>query len=264
MDWSGTPQAGPLRITHEENWSQWLAHLIRSSTGPFVAELVDESFDAAPVRVRRERALHDEELHDRRVDVLVEFPYRGLTIEVKITDENYRKTPQTAYLTEKHHRGDLDWTHLLLLPESKRPALAETFDTLAEDPERDRPTIRPTDSRTPEISVAYWRDVSRALRRTLASGREPGTHWEASTYLFATLVEQKLLGFRASPSLEALLNTPLGVADVERLQTMDVASQTEYLTAALEEFDLRVESDVGLTCETVLYEHPAFDLLFEN
>jgi hypothetical protein len=33
-DWTETsPQAGPLRTNQEENWSQWLAHLIRGSSG---------------------------------------------------------------------------------------------------------------------------------------------------------------------------------------------------------------------------------------
>jgi len=235
-DWTETsPQAGPLRTNQEENWSQWLAHLIRGSSGEYTAEMFGTQFDISPTHVRCERAFHDEELHDRRVDILAEFAGRGLTIEVKIGDENYEKTPQTAYLTEKHYRRGLDWTHYLLLPQSKLDVLQGTFGDRLKHAESHRPTITASGPKRRDITVLSWSEVSRALRRTLFSGVESGAHWTASAYLFTTLIEEQILQFYPLPSLKKYQHTTLGFSDVERLQAIDPEDQITYLTTALEE-----------------------------
>lgn len=235
-DWSETsPQAGPLRTNQEENWSQWLAHLLRDSTGEFSAELLDSQFDTTPTRVRCERAYHDEELHDRRVDILAEFGSQGVTIEVKIGDEHYEKTPQTAYLTEKHHQRNLDWTHYLLLPESREDALQGAFSERLTDDEDREPTITATVSEEREITVIYWSEVAQALRRTLLADIEHSTHWAASAYLFTTLIEEQILRFYALSSLEDYRTASLGISDIERLQSINPDDQIHYLDALLEE-----------------------------
>lgn len=234
-DWTETsPQAGPLRTNQEENWSQWLAHLIRDSSGEYTATLFGPQFNTMSTRVRCERAYHDEELHDRRVDILTEFGGRGITIEVKIGDEHYAKTPQTAYLTEKHHRRDLEWTHYLLLPESKQGALAGVFGDRLDDVESSRPTITPSGTEEREITVLYWSEVARALRKALLANDEPDPHWSASAYLFTTLIEEQILQFYARPSLQKYRGTSLGVSDVERLQSIDPDDQIEYLDGFVE------------------------------
>lgn len=234
-DWTEShPQAGPLRTNQEENWSQWLAHLIRDSSGEYTAKLFDSLFDSAPTHVRCERAYHDEDLHDRRVDILAEFESRGVTIEVKIGDEHYGKTPQTAYLTEKHHQRDLDWTHYLLLPQSKQDVLQSVFGNQMSDPESDRPTINANRSEACDITVLYWSEIAQTLRRTLLSDTEPSGHWNASAYLFTTLIEEQIQRFYALPSLEAYNNESLGVSEIERLQAIDPDDQIEYLERLLE------------------------------
>jgi hypothetical protein len=187
-----------------------------------------------PTHVCCERAYHDEELHDRRVDILAEFEDLGMTIEVKIGDEHYGKTPQTAYLTEKHHHRDLDWTHYLLLPQSKSDALRDTFDDRLRE-EDERTVITPAVSEEQHVSVIYWSEVAQALRRTLLTDAEPSTHWIASAYLFTTLIEERILGFYALPVLDEHRTTSVGVSDVERLQSIDPDDQITYLDEQLEE-----------------------------
>lgn len=234
-DWTETnPQDGPLRTTQEENWSQWLAHLLRDSTGDYCAELFGPAFDTRPTHVRCERAYHDEELHDRRVDIVGEFENRGVTIEVKIGDEHYEKTPQTAFLTEKHHQRKLDWTHYLLLPRANADALRAAFGDLLTHADG-RPLIAADGPEEREITVVYWSEVATALRRTLLTDAEPSTHWAASAYLFTTLLEEQILGFYALPSLERYGTSSLGVSDIEQLQSIDPDDQIAYLDDFLEE-----------------------------
>lgn len=228
-------KSGPLRPNQEENWSHWLAHLIRSSAGEFNRELFGQQFNQAPESVRRERSLRDEEEHDRRVDIIVEFADRAVSIEVKKGDEHYGKTPQTAALTEKHHRRNLEWTHLLLLPKSKIEALQSAFgDSLAESG-ANRPTITPDKTNQNSISVVYWRDVSRALRRTLINANEPATHWEASAFLFIILIEQKICQFH-SPLRVSEYESP-GISGLEVIQSIDFREQVDYLATTLGEDD---------------------------
>lgn len=236
-DWTeSNPQDGPLRTNQEENWSQWLAHLVRDSTGGYCAEMLASRFDTIPTRVRCERAYHDEELHDRRVDLLAEFGELGVTIEVKIGDEHYKKTPQTAFLTEKHHQRDLDWAHYLLLPRSKSDALQATFgDRLSKSDEKT--TIAAAEPGEQEIMIIYWSDVAQSLRRTLFADAEPGTHWSASAYLFITLIEEQILRFYALPSLMEYRTSSLGVSDVEQLQSIDPDNQIAYFDDLLEEIN---------------------------
>jgi hypothetical protein len=234
-DWTETsPQAGPLRTNQEENWSQWLAHLLRDASDGFIAEFLDSQLDT-PTRVRCERAFHDEELHDRRVDILAEFGQQGVTIEVKIGDEHYGKTPQTAYLTEKHHRRNLDWTHYLLLPKAKQNALQGVFGNRLEGNGSRRPTITATGAEECDITVIYWSEVAQTLRRTLLAAIEPSTHWIASAYLFTTLIEEQILRFYARSSLKQYRHASLGISDIERLQSINPDDQIEYLDALLEE-----------------------------
>jgi len=235
-DWTeSNPQAGPLRTNQEENWSQWLAHLIRDSSGGYTTDMFNLQFNTVPTRVRCERAYHDEDLHDRRVDILAEFESRGVTIEVKIGDEHYQKTPQTAYLTEKHHQRNLDWAHYLLLPHSKQDVIQQVFGDQMSDPESHRPTITATGSNACDITVIYWEDVAQTLRRTLLSDTEQSAHWNASAYLFTTLIEEQILRFYALPSLDEYRYESLGISEIERIQTIDSDEQVEYLEHLLAE-----------------------------
>jgi len=78
VDWSeSSNKTGPLNTGREENWSDWLAHLIRSSPGYFIRELFVEEFDSEPEYVKREKAFQDEEESDRRADILLYLKIKG-------------------------------------------------------------------------------------------------------------------------------------------------------------------------------------------
>lgn len=222
---------GPLRTTiNEEDWSQWLAHLLRTSSGPFAQELLGAP-STHPTSVRREVVFYGEGTQ-RRVDILVEYDDVGISIEVKQGDKHYRKTPETAGLVERNTQRD--WSHVLLLQKDKLPRLQQTFGDDLTRPEDSRPLIQSDQSS--DIDVRYWQDVSRVLRQVLIEGHEPDSHWEASAYLFITLIEQRILGLHSFSFVESITNanTDMTVApDIHRLVVAEPKKQIDYLRTIL-------------------------------
>ncbi|MFC6939749.1 hypothetical protein ACFQE8_07185 [Salinirubellus sp. GCM10025818] len=89
-------QRGPLQPSNEVEWSQWLARLLRPSA-ELVGELFDVEVDQSPDKVVREEQLSkrvEQEGSFRRPDILVFHADRGVSIEVKLDDENYPKRPR--------------------------------------------------------------------------------------------------------------------------------------------------------------------------
>lgn len=191
---------GPLRPGQEENWSQWLAHLIRESPREFRSALFGECFSASPDSVRREVHLPDVDEPDRYADILVFVGDRGVSIEVKIDDLHYEKTTHTAALIERQH--NYDWQHVILLPKYNESFLRQAFKSDFEVYDGGRPQIR--SERSDPISVVYWQDVSTVIRNVLRRDVATDPHWEASSYLLCTLIEQQILGFRPSPVVERI------------------------------------------------------------
>lgn len=224
---------GPLRVTiNEEDWSQWLAHLLRTSSGPFAHKLLGTP-DRPPTSVRREVVFYGDN-SERRVDILVEYEDFGVSIEVKQGDEHYEKTPETAGLAERNDRRD--WSHVLLLQKDKLPKLQQTFGEEFDQLKGGPPAIR--SDHFPDIDVRYWRDVSRILRRMLLDGREPSSHWEASAYLFITLIEQRILGLHSFSFVDPATDTNSNMApttDIHRLLVVEPDVQIDYLRAILME-----------------------------
>jgi hypothetical protein len=170
------------------------------------------------------------------VDILVEYAGTAVSIEVKTGDEHYGKTPHTAELVERH--DDRDWSHVLLIQRSKHSQLQYTFGDELEQPIDERPVIRAGDS--PEVTVQFWEDVSRVLRQLLIEGRESNSHWQASAYLFVTLIEQRLLGFHPVSDLrtaEAGTDGRVAGTDLHQLAAVDPTAQIKYLRRVLTEED---------------------------
>lgn len=233
VNWrSDTAANGPLRANQEENWSQWLSFLIHSNSGDFLKQLFGKEVGERPESVQREVYFFDPSRRDRRVDILIEFDTVGISIEVKLDDEIYEKTPHTAELVERD--DSRKWTHVLLLPKTKRPQLRATFSSQL-DESGDRPSIHSAHSTN--ISVVYWRDISQALRRTLLTCNNLAPHWEASAYLFITLIEQKILNFRPSLDEESQIHEadPFRTPDLWAISTVDVDEQVHYLRKTLTE-----------------------------
>lgn len=91
---------GPLQPTNEVSWSRWLAQLLTHSP-ELVNELFGTEMDQLPSEVTREDRLSKEDGSIRRPDILVCFADNGFSIEVKLDDENYEKTAETAQLVEQ-------------------------------------------------------------------------------------------------------------------------------------------------------------------
>lgn len=234
INWSSdVRQAGPLRTGQEENWSRWLAELIRDSSGTFTTALFGSTYEH-PTTVRCERAFHDEELHDRRVDIIAEFDEIAVTIEVKIGDEYYEKTGQAAYLAERDDPQNRAWDHYLLLPEGKREALQAAFEDRLKE-RGDQTVVEPANPQERPITVLYWSQIARTLRRTLLTDQELRDHWNASAFLFTTLIEQKIMDFYSQAAIERVQSDVIGITDVQRLQSIDPGDQLDYLKDVVSE-----------------------------
>lgn len=234
VDWSATnQQPGPMRLGQEENWSRWLSQLISDSRGAFTRDLFGEQFDDTPDTVRCERAYHDEELHDRRVDIVGNTGEHGMTIEVKIADENYEKTLQAAYLVEQHDERSLDWSHFLLLPQEKQSVIQTDFEGRF-DNQTSRPILRADGDFEVDVTVLFWCDVAQSLRKVLYTDAERTPHWNASAYLCITLIEQQIQRHYPESSITGLETASASIPDIERLQSIDPEEQLSHLRAFVE------------------------------
>lgn len=199
---------GPLQPNGEVEWSRWLAQLLRPSAA-LVAELFDVTVSQAPGEVVREEQLSKEEGTFRRPDILVFYPDRGISTEVKLGDENYRKTSETAELVERHY-NDPEWDHILLLPKRKQERLASIVKPQLDRGSGGRLTVE-WDEPGP-IEVLYWRDVTAAIRSILRRGEAVDDHWAASAYLFCAVAEQQIMGFQSQPVIDGMAD-PASVVD---------------------------------------------------
>ena len=208
---------GPLQPGNEVEWSRWLAQLLRPSK-PLVTELFEVSVENPPTEVIREDRLSKEAGGFRRPDVLVCHRDRGISIEVKLDDENYRKTPETAELVEQHY-ADREWIHTILLPKRQTGRLEST---VMPPIETDTDGKRYLDWETPgPIQVLYWQDVTAAIRSVLRRGAEVDDHWAANAFLFCAIAEQQLMNFQSEEDVQRLADphsvvdtvVPIGVAN---------------------------------------------------
>lgn len=231
-DWSDeSRKTGPIRPGLEENWSYWLAHLFRTSTGDFTKELFGDRFDAKPEKVQCECVFYDEEGIDRRADILLKYEGKGISIEVKIGDKNYRKTPHTAHLIEND--DERDWDHYILLPKSKISLMKDILGPNFQEEGDPRPII--LSERFPDIDVIYWWDVSQALRRTLLYGENNDPHWQASAYLFINLIEQKISKIYNKNFVERNVvdEREPTYSDIKRIGSIETQDQIEYFKDVL-------------------------------
>lgn len=194
----GAAPRGPYRPSNEVAWSRWLAQLLRPG-GALIAALFDVPVTGPPDEVIREARLSNPDGGTRRPDLLICYGDYGISIEVKLDDENYGKTAETAALIE-HHHPDRAWTHVLLLPERKRDRLDAIVAPGVEQTPAGQYRIPWTEPGP--VEVCYWRDVTATLRRLLRAGEIVDDHWAANAYLFCAVAEQQLLNFASEPDVK--------------------------------------------------------------
>lgn len=178
MDWK---EFRPLRLSREEDWSDWLAHLISSSvTGVSAAYLFgkkaeDEIRFANPDNVYREISQDG-----YRADLIVHWQDHSFShIEVKVGDTSLVKTIGTGKALRKRFDAEESaWNDFILLIDSQLQ-------------DWDRIQSQYQDGR--KIAAIKWDDVAVALRRGLIVA-EP-ISWKAWAYAFIGAIEQLLIGF---------------------------------------------------------------------
>lgn len=208
---------GPLQPSGEVEWSKWLAQLMRPSAA-LTTELFNITVDQAPSEVIREDQLSKQAGSFRRPDILLCHADRGVSIEVKLDDENYKKTAETAKLVERHY-DDREWVHALLLPKGKKKRLNSILEPPLSSRHDDQLQVEWDDPGP--VGVKYWRDVTAAMRSLLRRGAVVDDYWAANAYLFCAVAEQQIMNFQPQPAVERLADPanvvdtvqPIGIAD---------------------------------------------------
>ncbi|MBI2360151.1 MAG: hypothetical protein HYV04_14850 [Deltaproteobacteria bacterium] len=177
----------PLRLSREEDWSDWLAWLLEKSETGVLAETLFgtvmncEAASLKSLTIEREVYTEDQE---RRADIVVTWKSpegQGTHVEVKVQDDRFTKTFETAKKLEAAKPGTT-WYHFILITDEVMPAWTEVGKRLHKHKEID-------------ISSILWGDVVRGLRRCLWEGLECLV-WRAWAWSFCGAIEQKLLGLR--------------------------------------------------------------------
>jgi hypothetical protein len=165
----------PLRTSREEDWSDWLQHLLRSArSGDFARHLLGRS--QAHPDARRELECAGGAY---RADLVVFWTDAAAThVEVKVGDLQFEKTWATADALEAEHPRIREWMHFILLPDEHLGLWHQTA--------RNR-------NRSRHIETLTWGDVTLALRRTLLRTEEPMS-WRVWAWTYCGAIEQRLLG----------------------------------------------------------------------
>lgn len=188
-DWSNFR---PLKTEDENDWSDWLAHLLEKSTTGYFANLLlnygtyeDKNDYALPKVVRELPIATSEDEQNRRPDLLIKWKDGTFThIEVKKYDSDFIKTfPTSKYINEYFKTSA---QHFILIPEESREKCLKELDK-----EKNKfPSIK--------INLLIWNDVAASLRNTLINpDNKESNEWNVWANSFLGCIEQKLLGFTA-------------------------------------------------------------------
>lgn len=180
----------PLRRRREEDWSDWLAHLLATSKSgqlgyKLFREIVDSKMqgDFSHPEVEREVVVRN-----RRADIVLVTGNRvGIHVEVKIGDTHFEKTGETSALvadTFVPKRGPvMVWHNVLLVPEDlKEGEVLDEHHTGV------------------KIKLMVWAHVARSIRAVLAGADSDAEEisWRVWAWTFIGCIEQKILGFNAT------------------------------------------------------------------
>jgi hypothetical protein len=177
----------PLRLSREEDWSDWLAHLLQNSrTGRFSARLFGGD-RAAEAEWRVASADREIVADTYRADLLIRFEDQSaIHVEVKVGDLALAKMVPTGIALRKK-RADVTFRgkDFILLP---RPHLS-VWEHLCSDHGAQEALA---------VETITWESVAVALRRSVLDEKETLT-WRALAIVFVGAVEQRLLGFPQIP-----------------------------------------------------------------
>lgn len=167
----------PLRLSREEAWSDWMAHLAEDpSSSGFAYNLFPpvETIAGAVPKSHREVVLDG---GTRRADLILEWAPRSFTsVELKVWDLALGKTFETAQLCEEWRPGSR-WRHYVLLPQ-------DSFEAWEEELKRGGRQM---------VHARSWDEVAIALRRSLWGHRGSATYL-AFALAYCGAIEQRILG----------------------------------------------------------------------
>ncbi len=184
QDWS---RFRPLRLSREEDWSDWLAHLFQhSTTGRFAKLLLGEGLVGTG---RVAEAGREMVAGSSRADLVLDLEDGSwVHVEVKIGDPDLAKTPDTGDALRRLRRGKCRGDVLLLMPEQE-----SAWEFVRKEAGERATTIR----------AITWLDVARCLRQSLKPQSDLGASedlpWRVWAVSFLGAVEQQLLGFEHVP-----------------------------------------------------------------
>lgn len=181
----------PLRLSREEDWSDWLIYLIsESKSGYFSNDLFHiHNFDAdifsSPLISDREISFSG-----HRADIVIKWKNKTYThVEVKIGDENLGKTYGTAKRMRTFYKASENkWYDFILLLDN------QVNDWLLVIQENEHP-----------IQYITWNNVAISLRRCLIYSEESIT-WKVWAYSFLGAIEQRLLHLKKEYKVSDILS----------------------------------------------------------
>ena len=180
----------PLRLRREEDWSDWLAHLLATSkSGQLGYKLFREIVGSKrPGDFSRPEVEREVVVGNRRADIVLVTGNRvGIHVEVKIGDREFEKTGETSALvadTFVPKRGPVTlWHNVLLVPEDLREG--EVLDE---------------HHTGVQIKPMLWARVASSIRAILAGADSAAEEisWRVWAWSFVGCIEQKILGFNAT------------------------------------------------------------------
>ncbi len=171
----------PLRLSREEDWSDWLTYLIDSSeTGSLAGILFGKRQKHALSFSRPTWICREDIQHGYRADIIIKWRNNSFThVEVKIGDPHLGKTHVTGRKLKNKYRAEhAKWDDFILLLSDQ----LQHWDAVVE-----------ADNSNADIEAITWDDVCVAIRRSLLSNET--ITWKALAYVFLGSVEQRIIGF---------------------------------------------------------------------
>lgn len=171
----------PLRLSREEDWSDWLAFLIeKSKTGFFSQKVFNiEGFNQnnyiLPKKVFREV---DDYSKSYRADIVIQWNNKNFThFEIKIGDPNLLKVFRASERFQKTFKvSDTNWTNYILI----LPSQISNWEN----------TKKLNETNT-VVFYLTWEQISILLRKSLFT--DETITWKVWAYSFIGIIEQKLL-----------------------------------------------------------------------
>ena len=171
----------PLR--REEDWSDWLAHLLETSETGLLAHLLFGRIENASRKPKVER---EPEIGPYQADLLIDWTEtEGSHVEIKIGDLRLEKTiGECEELQKESERGDRSgvfYDHWILLPRQHLPRWDEVVAEHSASP------------LAKEVHSIDWHKVVVSIRRALRHAGE-SMPWRVWAWTFLGIIHQRHMG----------------------------------------------------------------------